>query len=437
MPALDVFLHEDFVGTIEPDARDPGRVALAVDGNYSGAILLSEAFATLPGRRPPVDAVSNFLGGYVPEGNHREKMAAKRHIDPGDLFALLNEFGGSIAGAVTLRRPGESAPNRAEYEPLTDRVLAAKLRQALRESDQGIPDDSRSTLPGYQPKVLVAEVDGRWSYPHGRAHSTWILKPQVPARPDRLFDEHYSHLLAQHVGLSAYRSEIRKAGRITYLAIERFDRDVVDGHVHLRHQEDLAQAMGLNWRNPDAKFQEPDRPADPRRATARQIGELLGSIPGGDATVAQWLRQLTFHVAIGNNDAHAKNVALMHLSTGTGLAQIYDAVPNLFQQGTIKFDLALAVDGVFDHRRMSVERLVAEATSWGVIAAARAEALIRETLVALRGAVDAVNPPKLVAPGLSERLEWNIQRLLAGSEITEPKRRRRRGDGPADEHRAT
>ena len=424
MPTLDLFLHENFVGTVAPDSRDRSRVTLAVDGEYSGAsVLVSEAFATLPGRRPPADAVSNFLGGYVPEGNHREKMAARRHIDAGDLFALLDEFGGSIAGAVTLRRLGDRATSRPEYEPLTDRALAAKLRQALEGSDQGIADDSRSTLPGYQPKVLVAKIDGLWAYPHGRAHSTWILKPQVPARPNRLYDEHYSHLLARHAGLSTYRSEIGEAGRTTYLAIERFDRELVDGQVRLRHQEDLAQALGLDWRETDVKFQEPAWPNDPRRASTRRIGELLGSIPGGDATVAQWLRQLTFHVAVGNNDAHAKNVALMHLTTGTELSQIYDAVPNLFQEGLLKFDLALAVDGVFDHRRMSVERLVAEATSWGVIAPARAETIVGEALTALADALAAVKAPRLISAGLGEQLQWNVQRLLAGAEISEPKRR--------------
>ncbi len=423
VPRLDLFLHENLVGTVEPDTRDRSRVTLSVDGGYAGDILLSEAFATLPGRRPPVDAVSSFLGGYVPEGNHREKMAAKRRIDAGDLFALLDEFGGSIAGAVTLRRPGDSPTHRPEHEPLTDRELAAKLTQALEESDQGIVEDSRSTLAGYQPKVLVTLIDGQWAYPHGRAHSTWILKPQVPARPNRLYDEHYSHLLSQHVGLSAYRSEIRKAGRTTDLAIERFDRELVDGQIHLHHQEDLAQAMGLDWRDTDVKFQEPQWPNDPRRATARLIGELLGSIPGGDATVAQWLRQLTFHIAMGNNDAHAKNVALMHLPTGTELSQIYDAVPNLFQEGLIKFDLALAVDGAFDHRRMSVARIVAEARSWGVIAASRAETIVGETLTALVGALAAVKAPRPISPGLGEQLQWNVQRLLAGGEISEPKRR--------------
>ena len=423
MPTLDLFLHDTFVGVIEPDRRDRGRVVLTVDSGYEGGILLSEAFATLPGRRPSTEALSNFLGGYVPEGSHREKMAAKRHVDPGDLFALLNEFGGSIAGAVTLRRQDETKAGQPTYEPLADRELEAKLKQALRDSDQGIPDDSRSTLPGYQPKVLVAELDAQWAYPHGRAHSTHILKPQVPARPNRLFDEYYSHLLSRHISLSQYRSQIRKAGRTTYLAIERFDRDVSDGQVRLRHQEDLAQALGLDWRDTDVKFQEPDWPTDPRRATARRIGELLGSIPGGDNAVEQWLRHLTFHVAIGNNDAHAKNVALMHLATGTELSQIYDALPNLFQDGLVKWDLALAVDGVFDHRRMSLERIVAEAKSWAVIASARAETVAGETLAALAEAIAAVEPPKGISTGLAEHLQWNAQRLLAGSEISEPKRR--------------
>jgi serine/threonine-protein kinase HipA len=385
--------------------------------------LLSEAFATLPGRRPPIESVSNFLGGYVPEGNHREKMAAKRQVNPGDLFALLNEFGGSIAGAVTLRRPDEETAGQPSYEELTDRALESTLGRALTDSDQGIPDDSRSTLPGYQPKVLVAAFDGRWVYPHGRAHSTHILKPQLPGRPARLFDEFYGHLLARHIGLARFDSALHRAGRTTYLAIERFDRDIIEGEVRLRHQEDLAQALGLDWRQTDVKFQEPDWPTDPNRATARRIGELLGSIPGGDQAVENWLRQLTFHVGIGNNDAHAKNVSLMHLETGTELSEGYDALPNLFQGGLINGNMALAVDGVFDHRRMSQERIAAEAASWAVMAPARAESIIAETLKALAGAIDQVEPPAGISPGLHGHLNWSVNRLLSGAEIREPKSR--------------
>ncbi|MEO8908382.1 MAG: HipA domain-containing protein [Microbacteriaceae bacterium] len=422
MASLDLFLHDRRVGSVEPASRDRARVTLNIDRDYAQEILLSESFATLPGRRPPVDAVSNFLGGYVPEGNHREQMASKRRIDKGDLFALLSEFGGSVAGAVTLRRPDEARDFLPVYEPLDDRALAAKLKQALEESDQAIPDDSRSTLPGYQPKVLVAQFDGEWVYPHGRAHSTYILKPQVPSRSSRIFDEHYSHLLTQHLGLSRYRSEIRKAGRVTYLAIERFDRTVDAGKVRLHHQEDLAQALGLDWLHTDVKFQDSDWPADPKRATARRIGELLGSIPGGEAAVELWVRQLTYCLAIGDNDAHAKNVALMHLSTGTELSQVYDALPNLFQEGLIKWDLAFAIDGQFDHRRMSVERLLAEIKSWGVMSDGRAAAAVTQTLTTLDDVVAATTPPKGVSAGMVEQIQWNVQRLRTGSEISQRKR---------------
>jgi len=422
MQSLELFLHERYVGIVVPNLRDRTRVSLEVDGTYQPEVLLSESFTVLPGFRPPKEAVSNFLGGYVPEGNQRERMAARRHIDTNDLFALLNEFGGSIAGAVNLRRADESPRYCPAYEPLDNQALADKLRQALKDSDQGIPDDSRSTLPGYQPKVLVAKFDEQWVYPHGRAHSTHILKPQVPSRPSRIFDEHYSHLLTKHLGMSSYSSDIRDADGVLYLAIGRFDRQVENGVVRLIHQEDMAQAMGLDWLDTDVKFEDSSRPNDPARATMRRIATSLGQIPGGSTAVEQWVRQVTYNLAIGNNDAHAKNVALMHLATETQLSQIYDAVPNLFQDGLINWNLALSVDGQFDHRRISIEHLLAEVNAWGVIPERRAIAAITETLIALDDAIAEVTPPIGVSEGLVDQLQWNIRQLRTGQEIGQRKR---------------
>jgi serine/threonine-protein kinase HipA len=224
------------------------------------------------------------------------------------------------------------------------------------------------------------------------------------------------------MGLSNYESEIRKAGGTTYLAIERFDR-VVDGHdVHLKHQEDLAQALGLDWRDADAKFQDPAWPKEPKRATVRKIGELVGSIPGGDSIVERWIQQLTYNVAIGNNDAHAKNAALMHLPDRTELADVYDAVPNLFQADRVKWDLALAIAGEFDHRKMSTELLVAEIQSWGVIPGARAEEVVSSALVSLESALTEVKAPKGISDGMVEHIARSVRRLRAGDEISEPRR---------------
>lgn len=190
------------------------------------------------------------------------------------------------------------------------------------------------------------------------------------------------------MGISPH-AELRDYPHIRHCG-ERFDRGVVDGRVRMHHQEDLAQALGLDWRDTDVKFQEPNWPTDPKRASVVRIAELLGSISAGDEAIEAWLRQLTFDVVIGNNDAHAKNVALLHLPGGTRLSPIYDAVPNLFQDGLISWNRSLAVGGVFDHRRISVERLLEEARSWAVVSRTRAELIVSETLAALAGAIDIV-----------------------------------------------
>lgn len=423
MRSLDLYLHDQLVGKVGPDGSDRTRVTMEVAPGFSSDVVLSESFSVMPGRRVPSDALSNFLGGYIPEGNHRQKMAAKRGIDSEDLFALLREFGGSIAGAVTLREPATSKSASSVYEPLAGPALSAKLKQALEDSDQGIPDDSRSTLPGYQPKVLVARFDDVWLYPHGSAHSTHILKPQVPGRPSRIYDEFYSHELTRHVGLSEFESEILRSGNMTYLAIERFDRVRTDEvGVSLLHQEDLAQVMSLDWRNTDVKFQEPRWPGDPKRATIRRIAEALGSIPDSRAAIDQWIRQLTYHVAIGNNDAHAKNVALMHSVDRTSLSQVYDAVPNLFQEGLTSWDLALSVDGVFDHRKLSVDRLLREIASWKLVPESRAKELVLRTLSQIEEAMCSITVPGGVSLRMVEQLEWNVMRLLSGAEISTRKR---------------
>ncbi|WP_309615702.1 HipA domain-containing protein [Salinibacterium sp.] len=421
MEMLDLYLHDRRIGAVHRDGRTKHRVAIEWDSDYQGdALILTESFGVIPGRAPDTVLASNFLGGYTPEGNQRTALAAKRGIDPDDLYGILSEFGGSIAGAVTLRSPDETTSYHPDYDELAESTVAARLQQAIEEHDLGARDGSRSMLPGFQPKLLLARFDEVWLEPHGRAHSTHILKPQLPSRPEAIFNEFYSHELARHAGLSRFQSAMRTAGTMNYLAIERFDRRVVGGDVKLHHQEDLAQALGLDWRNGDAKFQDHRLPSRKGRPSARLIGELLGSIPGGGRAAEDWLRQLVYHVAIGNNDAHAKNVALLHLATGTQLTEIYDAVPNLFQEGRIDWNLALSVGGTFDHRKISVEALTAEALSWGVLSRQRIPTAIDETLAALEAGVRAITPPNLASKGMPERIQWNVNRLQSGAEISAP-----------------
>lgn len=150
-------LHENVVGRIRR-GPSPAQVRLSIDPAYDATgITLSESFASVPGTSPKVGVVSRFLGGYVPEGYHRTVMASRRGVDPSELFGLLREYGGSLAGAVTVTPDSgaRGADGSGWLEQLSSADLAERLRQAVRETDQAVPSDSRSTLPGFQPKLLA------------------------------------------------------------------------------------------------------------------------------------------------------------------------------------------------------------------------------------------------------------------------------------------
>lgn len=254
--------------------------------------------------------------------------------------------------------------------------------------------------------------------PHGGGHSTHILKPRLQSRPTRIVDEFYSHELARAIGVAGFSSWLEGAGDGMYLAIERFDRRVHGENVELVHQEDAAQALSLGWTDDDLKFQNPARPRDPRRPSAYRIAEIVATLGGADV-VEQWVRQLLFRVLMGDNDGHAKNVGILHERGVDRLTDLYDAVPNLFQPGRIQWDMALAVGGEFDRRRISAENLRAEIASWRVMGASHANDVIHDMLDSFRAALDVVAVPRGSSAGLREFFGRTVDRLLAGDEIGE------------------
>jgi serine/threonine-protein kinase HipA len=281
-----------------------------------------------------------------------------------------------------------------------------------------------------QPKLLLARFGDQWYLPRGRAHSTHILKPRLTGRPDGLAREYYGHALAAELGLAHYRTELVGNGVRQYLVIERYDRAVRGETVTLIHQEDAAQALGLDWVDEHAKFQDPAAPRASHRPSAYRVAELLGSLQGEGGPVANFLRRLTFTVLLGDHDAHAKNIGILHLPGRSVLADVYDAVPNLFQRDRISYDLAFAIDRSFDHRRMSAAHLIREAEGWHALGAGEAEKIVTVTLADFAAALDRVPVPRGVPAAAATQLSWNVDRLQLGEEIGERlgsfRRRRRR-----------
>jgi serine/threonine-protein kinase HipA len=416
---LEVRLHGEPVGWITRGSRRDRIEFEWADGYTPGPVTLTESFGAVRPKAPSV-AASNFFGGYALEGRQRERLTERRGIsDPTDLYAMLREFGSSIAGAVTAGDPEMARRTRPRYEPISDGEIIRRLRRAASDGDLGSDDQSRSMLAGYQPKLLLARLGDQWYLPWGRAHSTHILKPRLPGRPDGLAREHYGHALAAELGLAHYSTELVGNGARQYLVIERYDRAVHGETVTLIHQEDSAQALGLDWVDDHSKFQNPEAPRDSRRPSAYRIAELLGSLQGEGRPVADFLRRLTFTVLLGDNDAHAKNLAILHLPGRSVLADVYDAVPNLFQEGRIDYNLALAIDGSFDHRRISAAHLIREGEQWNALGAGEAERIVTATLADFAKALDRVAVPRGVHAATAAQLAWNVERLQAGGEIGE------------------
>jgi serine/threonine-protein kinase HipA len=416
---LEVRLHGEQIGWMARGSRRERIEFEWADGYTPGPVTLTESFGSVL-LKAPSPAASSFFGGYALEGRQRERLTQRRGIrNPADLYAMLGEFGSSIAGAVTIGDPDKVSQTQPMYEPISDGEIIKRLQRAANDGDLGSDDQSRSMLAGLQPKLLLARFDGNWYLPHGRAHSTHILKPRLPARPDGLAREYYGHALAAELELEHYSTELVGNGARQYLVIERYDRAVEGQTVTLIHQEDAAQALGLDWVDDHVKFQDPSAPRGSHRPSAYRIAELLGSLQGEGRPVADFLRRLTFTVLLGDNDAHAKNLAILHLPGRSVLADVYDAVPNLFQDDRIDYNLALAIDGSFDHRRISAAHLIREAERWNALGTGEPEQIVTATLADFARALDHVTVPPRVSAATVTQLLWNVERLQAGVEVGE------------------
>lgn len=427
---LNVYLRGDRIGSARPDRRDRKKITFTLDDAYAGPPnALSEGFALLHHLDISDDQFSKFLGGYLPEGRHRIRLAAKAHVDESDLFGMFARYGLTMAGALSLRSDDPADDIRGEYRALTARDLKRKLDRAREDYDLGNePDSGRSTIAGFQAKLLLAKFDGQWHQPLRYAHSTHIVKPQRPENLALIFDESYSHRLSRSMGLSSFASEILDVSGTKYLAIERYDRVVLGhGDVAALHQEDSAQALSLDWVDSTAKFQDPEMPNRVGRPTAGRIAELLGS--SSDDSVERWLRYLTFSVLVGNSDAHAKNVSIVHDEKGAHIADLYDAVPLLHvndepgrtgQRRRVD-QLALAIDGEFSHHSVTLMSLQNEATSWGALSSRRIGIILTDTIEQFSTALETEYPASEASPGLRDRLGYNLDRLAAGQSSGRPK----------------
>lgn len=406
-PTVTAWLYDTPVATLAPtDARSADgthRVTLtwtpeALDRWGRNARVLSHLLPlTAPDDPPPHPArVAAWLDGLLPEGRTRDALAIDAGIDPDDTLAFLARYGHDTAGAVLLTAAGHTPAPPAPPEPLDDAAVARLLRAAAaRAGGTERHEHLTSSLPGMEPKITLLRDHHGWARPHGTSPTTHILKlarPSDSPTADLVNTEAASLDLARRTGLTTVDAHVTEIEGERCIVVTRYDRVPHPTGIRRVHQEDTAQALGINTRDPERKFQH-----------GRALPSLarIARVLRDDGTRPDPLLALTaFNLAIGNTDAHAKNISLLRHDDGTvRLAPAYDVSMHLHHPHASR-TFAMDVAGTRDMDALTAEHLVTEGTTWG-LPRRRAHRVVTRTLDDLAGALADVD--RDAHPGVGRR----------------------------------
>ena len=383
---LHLWLDRQHVGTVARTRA--GRLRLTFDPDVVDAQPNAPWLScSLPVSRQPADATL-FLSGLLPEGDHRRRMAELAGVLPHDTYGLLQRFGRDVAGAIIIT-PDDTPPadRHGDLVPLTDDELAAAVDE-LPDRVLGIREDSELSLDGMQDKMLLVREGGTWARPvHGRP-STHILKLDDRRFPGLVAAEAACLRLAADVGVTTVDAQVLRFGMHDTIVVSRFDRTEVGGTLVRVHQEDTCQALGKDPnrlgadRKPRGKYQLGGGPS-----FAEVAGLLRAHAADPDRELARLHRLMVFTVAIGNSDAHGKNVGLLHPTPDTiELAPAYDTVPTVLWP-QLPTRAAMYVNGTDQLPAVTGDDLAIEAAHrWRWTTIARAEAATATSLEAIRDA---------------------------------------------------
>jgi len=326
-----------------------------------------------------VDA-RNYFRGLLPEGQQLQQLAATANVTVTDLFGLVSRYGRDVAGAVTLM-PGDEEPEDRpgglvayDFESLATEVAG------LDERPLAIYDDSELSLPGLQNKLLLVREDGRWFRPTGGRPSTHILKVEDRRYPGLVTMEAAAMRLANRVGLTSVSVDVVSFDGVDCIIVERFDREErATGKLERVHQEDVCQALDWNFdaQRGRAKY---EAHGGPSLKAAANLLDMHCDDPRQQ--LKRLVAAVTFSTVIGNADAHAKNLSVLHTSPGRiELAPLYDLVPTALWD-KLPDRAAMHINS---QRKLSLVRMddiVSEAAGWN-LDRTEAEQTVRNTVGAM------------------------------------------------------
>lgn len=393
---LCVWMHGQLVATL---VRQGDRLSLAYSDAalqaYPGNTPLLSVSLPLRAKAHGHEQVRPFFDALLPEGEARRMLAHDFRLAEGDTFGLLRQLGRDCAGALVVLPEGEGLPCHEAMPPtlLTPQDLAKRLRH-LGLAPLGIDQRVRISLAGVQQKLVLTRLaTGAWALPIDGWPSSHLLKRADPRFDHMVANEAFCMALARAMGLPTADAELLE-GDDSVLVVTRYDRvRAPDGTLKRLHQEDLTQAFSLPAH---AKHEEHGGPS------LRQVAQLLREQTVASESLPALLGLTLLNVVLGNADAHAKNLSLLHPKAGQlRLAPAYDLLSTAFYP-QVDVRPGMLVNGKPSIHEITAEDVAVEARTWG-LPQARVHGLVGAFLARLPAAfAEAAQrvshaPPELLA----------------------------------------
>jgi serine/threonine-protein kinase HipA len=319
MVNLPVYFEQRLVGRIDVDRNGPGFTYdpdwIALRGSFPISITMP-----LKTDRITSDVFLPWAANLLPESEQLRTLGQLLGLSRSDVIGLLSQIGGDTAGALSIGHPGRTAT--VQWRPIETPADLEGLIEGLPSKPFLAGEEGVSmSLAGAQTKLAVAVDEvGRISVPMNGSPSTHILKPDVARLCGSVFNEALCLTLARRINLSAPYVTTGRAGKRTYLLVQRYDRRYQSGRWRRLHQEDYCQALG---RPPSAKYE-----SNKTGIVGPTLKEMFASsrrhMPPTE--ILRLLDMVIFNVLACNTDAHAKNYSVMIRGNGVSLAPVYDVM---------------------------------------------------------------------------------------------------------------
>ncbi|MCL1971841.1 MAG: type II toxin-antitoxin system HipA family toxin [Endomicrobia bacterium] len=292
-----------------------------------------------------------YFNGLLPESEKtRKRIGQIFGISRNNDFSMLKAIGRDCAGAVSLTSIDEPLEKstfiKLEGHCQTEESFFEHLKELPEKpffADE--TNDIRLSLAGAQNKSCISIIDGKICLPKNHTPTTHIVKPMSENFDDIVLNEYLCMKLAKAVGVAAPEVSIEQAKDISYLLIERYDREIKNGAVKRIHQEDFCQALGILSIN---KYQAEGGPS------IKDCFELLNqtSTPAKNRNIV--MKTIMFNFLIGNNDAHAKNFSLLYNDNNIDISPAYDLVSTEVYPKLSK-KMAMKIDAFYEKQRISLD----------------------------------------------------------------------------------